>query len=47
MRKWGDGSVCDPTFSSWGSGGGVSPLAGSEAEPRRQTDFGNNLLKIG
>ena len=28
--------MCNPTFSSWGSG----------AEPRRQTHFGKNLLRI-
>ena len=28
-------------------GGAVSPPMGSGAEPRRQTHFGNNLLKIG
>ena len=27
-------------------GGAVSPLAGSGAEPRKQTHIGNNLLKI-
>ena len=38
---------CDPTFWSWESGGGaVSPPAGSGADERRQTHFGNNLLKI-
>ena len=36
----------NPTFSSWGSGDAVSPPAGSGAEPRRQTHFGNNLLQI-
>ena len=30
-----------------GLGGAASPPAGSGAEPRRQTHFGNNLLKIG
>ena len=40
------GLVCNPTFSSWGSGGAVSPPAGSGAEPRRQTHFGKNLLRI-
>ena len=34
-----------PTFSSWGPGGCNAP-AGSGAEPRRQADFDNNLLKI-
>ena len=38
--------MCNPTFSSWVSGGAVSPPAGSGAEPRRQTHFGNNLLRI-
>ena len=38
--------MCNPTFSSWGSGGAVSPPAGSGAEPRRQTHFGKNLLRI-
>ena len=33
----------------WGGGGGgaVSPPAGTGAEPRKQTHFGNNLLKFG
>ena len=40
--------VCDPTFSSWGFGGGaVSPPTGPGAEPRKQTHFGNNLFKFG
>ena len=30
-----------------GLGGAVSPTAGSGAGPRRQTHFGNNLLKSG
>ena len=39
--------MCEPTFSSWGSGGGaVSPPAGSGAEPRKQTHFGENILEI-
>ena len=38
--------MCNTTFSSWGSGGAVSPPAGSGAEPRRQTHFGQNLLRI-
>ena len=42
----GDRLVCNPTFSSWGSGGAVSPPAGCGAEPRRQTHFGKNLLRI-
>ena len=45
MRK--GGRRCGPTFSSWGFGGAVSPPTGSGAEPRSQTHFGNNLLKIG
>ena len=36
-------SVCDPNYLS---GGTVSPSTGSGAEPRRQTHFDNNLLKI-
>ena len=35
-----------PNFSSWGSGGRCKAPAGSGAEPRRQADFDNNLLKI-
>ena len=35
-----------PTFSSSGSGGRCKAPAGSGAEPRRQADFDNNLLKI-
>ena len=38
--------MCNPTFSSWGSGGAVSPPAGSGAEPRRQAHFGKNILRI-
>ena len=38
--------MCYPTFSSWGSGGAVSPPEGSGAEPQRQTHFGTNVLKI-
>ena len=41
--------MCNPTFSSWGSGGALSPQRGpvaSGAEPRRQTHFGKNLLRI-
>ena len=33
--------------SAGGLGRAVSPPAGSGAEPRKQTNFGNNLLKIG
>ena len=29
------------------AGGAGSPQVGSEAKPRRQTHFGNNILKIG
>ncbi len=47
MWKQGDGSVCDPTFSSWGVGSAVSPPAGSGAESRRQTHFGKTVSKIG
>ena len=32
-------SVCDPTLSSWGFGGAVSPHRGPGAEPRKQTHF--------
>ena len=46
MRQLWDGLVCNPTFSSWGSGGAVSPPAGSRAEPRKQTHFCKNLLRI-
>ena len=44
--------MCNPTFSSWGSGGAVSPPppprgpGQSRAEPRRQTHFGKILLRI-
>ena len=41
-----DRCVTQPN-SAGGLGGAVSPPAGSGAEPRRQTHFGNNLLKIG
>ena len=34
-------------FPAGGMEGTVSPPAGSGAEPRRQTHFGNNLLKSG
>ena len=33
-------------FCSWGSGGRCKPPAGSGAEPRKQTHFGKNILKI-
>ena len=33
-------------LSQVGSGGAVSPPAGSGAEPRKQTHIGNNLQKI-
>ena len=35
--------MCDPTFSSWGPVGAVSPQRGPG---RRQTHFGKNLLQI-
>ena len=38
---------CVPTFPSWGYGGAASPPAGFGAEPRREMDFYNNILKIG
>ena len=38
--------MCNPTFSSWGSGGRCKSPAGSGAEPRRQTHFGKNLLQM-
>ena len=34
-------------FPAGGLGGAVSPPTGSGAEPRKQTHFGNNLLKFG
>ena len=42
----GDGLVCNPTFSSWGSGGAVRPPTGSGAEPRRQTHFSKIFCKL-
>ena len=43
-------SVCDPSLSSWGFGGAISPPAGPGAEPRKQTNFWQqsieNWLKI-
>ena len=41
-----DGLVCNPTFSSWGSGGAVSPPAGSGAEPGGKRILAKNLLRI-
>ena len=38
--------LCDPIFPS-GVWGHSKPPAGSGAEPRRQTHFDNNLVKIG
>ena len=40
--------MCEPTFLSWGSGGAVSPPAGSDSgeQSRKQTHFGTNILKI-
>ena len=38
--------MCYPTFSSRWCGGAVSSPAGAGAEPRRQTHFGTNVLKI-
>ena len=40
-----DWCVTQPV-SAGGLGGAVSPPAGSGAEPRRQTHFGTNVLKI-
>ena len=40
------GGVTQPSLAG-GLGGAVSPPTGSGAESRRQTHFGNNLLKIG
>ena len=40
-----DWCVTQP-FPAGGLGGAVSPPAGSGAEPRRQTHFGTNVLKI-
>ena len=31
---WSGRSVCDPTFSSWGFGGAVSPQRGPGQSPR-------------
>ena len=47
----GDGTIFqqggqDPPFAAGGLGGAVMPQRASGAEPRRQADFDNNLLKI-
>ena len=47
FSTWWSSVVCDPTFSIWGCGGHcISPPSGPGWEPRRQTHFGNNCLKI-
>ena len=45
-KKISDTFFRSTIFPSYGSGDAVSPLAGSGAEPRKQTHIGNNLLKI-
>ena len=45
VRKGGAGVT--QRYPAGGLGGAVSPPTGSGEEPRRQTHFGNNLLKIG
>ena len=47
VRKGGGGADVAQPSPAGGLGGAVSPPTGSGAEPRRQTHFGNNLLKIG
>ena len=47
VRKGGGGAGVAQPSPAGGLGGVVSPPTGSGAEPRRQTHFGNNLLKIG
>ena len=42
----GNRLVCEPTFSSWGSGGRCKLPAGSGAEPLKQTHFGKIIFKI-
>ena len=42
----GDGLVYNPTFPRWGSGGAVSPPAGSGAELRRKTHVGKFFWQI-
>ena len=43
---WGLLQGCDSTYPRWGSGALQTPPAGSGAETRRQTHFGNNILKL-
>ena len=47
---WGpqfSGALCNGETQCLPAGGAGSPQVGSEAKPRRQTHFGNNILKIG
>ena len=47
---WGPqfcGALCNGETQRLPDGGAGSPQVGSEAKPRRQTHFGNNILKIG
>ena len=47
---WGPqfcGALCNGETQRLLAGGAGSPPVGSEAEPRRQTHFGDNILKIG
>ena len=47
-RKWGGGTdwCVNKTFPAGGCVGAVRPPPGSGAEPRKQTHFGKNLLKM-
>ena len=50
LGAWGPqfcGALCNGETKRLLAGGAGSPPVGSEAEPRRQTHFGNNILKIG
>ena len=47
---WGPpfcGALCNGETQRLPAGGAGNPPVGSGAEPRRQTHFGNNILKIG
>ena len=47
---WGPqfcGALCNGETQRLLAGGAGNPPVGSEAEPRRQRHFGNNILKIG
>ena len=42
----GDGLVCNPTFSSWGSGGRCKPPSGVRGRAPKANGFLQNVLQI-